>query len=162
MRDCRRHILVLLLCAVASIGLVTAVWAQLGSAGKIRGFRLPEFYQTDGGARGPLKTLITGAEAQPNASGSVAVTEMRIQTYEEQGATNIIARAPQCQVDLGNRLVWSTGRLEVATANGQFFTEGQEGFFCRMSNTVLILSNRVRTVIGRQLVEARTHENKTN
>ena len=148
---------------VAAVCVLSAAWAQFGNAGVARGFKVPEFYdQEPGQTNRPLKTLITGAEAQPNAAGSWAVKQMEIETYERSGDTNIIARAPECAVDPAKRVVWSTGRLEVKAANGQFLTEGNEGFFCRMSNTVLVLSNRVRTTINRQLVQPRTHENKTN
>ena len=146
--------------AVASLVLAVAALAQFGNSGVVRGFKFPEFYErAPGQTNRLLKTLIIGSEARP-AAGGYDVKDMRIETFEESGATNIIARAPQCNVDLGRRIVWSTGRLEVATANGQFWTEGNEGFFCRMSNTVVILSNQVRTVINRQLVQERTHENK--
>ena len=139
-----------------------AAWAQFGNSGVVRGFKFPEFFErAPGQTNRLLKTLITGSEARP-AAGVYDVKDMKIETFEETGKTNIIARAPQCNVDLSRRVVWSTGRLEVATANGQFWTEGNEGFFCRMSNTVVILSNRVRTVINRQLIQERTRENKTN
>ena len=140
-------------------GLLSAGWAQFGAAGKILGFKLPDFYEAPPGTPRPLKTLITGAEAQPDARGIIAVKVMRIETYEKNGATNIIARAPQCYVDSGSRVVWSAGRLEMATADGQFFTEGNEGFYCRMNNTMLILSNRVRTVIARQVIQGKATAN---
>ena len=148
--------------AVVGLFLAAAAWGQFGNSGVVRGFKFPEFYERPAGQTNRvLKTLITGSEARPSAGG-YDVKDMRIETFEETGMTNIIARAPQCNVDLSRRVVWSTGRLEVATANGQFWTEGNEGFYCRMSNTVVILSNQVRTVINRQLVQERTHENKTN
>ena len=141
---------------------LSLAWGQFGNTGIIRSFKFPEFYESASSQTNrALKTLITGDEAQPNAAGIIAVKEMRIQTYEESGSTNVIARAPQCHVDLSRRLVWSTGRLEITSANGQFLTEGNEGFFCEMTNAVLILSNRVRTVINRQLLVERTNE-KTN
>jgi hypothetical protein len=141
---------------VFGLAVASVAWAQFGAAGAVRGFKLPEFYdRAPGQTNRLLKTLITGSEARPNGP-IYDVKDMRIETFEETGQTNIIARAPQCNVDLGRRIVWSDGRLEVATANGQFWTEGNEGFFCRMSNSVVILSNRVRTVINRQLIQQRT------
>ena len=158
-----QRMLLMLLCGLALISVLSAAWAQFGNAGVARGFKVPEFYdQEPGQTNRSLKTLITGAEAQPNAAGLWAVKQMEIETYERSGDTNIIARAPQCAVDPAKRLVWSTGRLEVKAANGQFLTEGNEGFFCRMSNTVLIVSNRVRTTINRQLIQPKSNENKTN
>ena len=140
---------------------VLALRAQFSAGGKISGFRLPEFYESaPGQTNRALKTLITGAEAEPRAAGLWAVDQMAIQTREEDGRTNLIAKAPQCEVDLNRRIVWSTGRLEVTTADGRFFTEGNEGFFCRLTNVSLTISNRVRTIIRRDLV-AQPNETKS-
>ena len=86
---------------------------------------------------------------------------MRIETFAPTGATNVIAVAPVCEVDLRNRVAWSTGRLDVASANGQFSVHGDEGFYCEMATSSIIISNKVRTVIRRDLMEQNANEPQT-
>lgn len=138
-------------------GLAGAVWAaaQVVPVKRIRDFRMPEFYETTAAGENPrLKTLLTGAEAQPlDARGRlIAVTGMRVENYLPDGRTNLVARAPACVVDALDRTVCSTGWLEVTMAQGQLFIEGQ-GFFLQVTNLHFILSNRVRTVIRPELVQ---------
>src|SRR5687768_13374594 len=72
--------------------LALAAWGQFGNSGVVRGFKFPEFFErAPGQTNRLLKTLITGSEARPGAGG-YDVKDMRIETFEETGATNIIAR----------------------------------------------------------------------
>ena len=142
------------LSAVVVAGVVVTAFApflraQLSQGGTVKGFKLPEFYEPVPGKVPPnrLKTLVTGAEAKPLSKSLVAVQGMRIETYQVSGATNAIAKAPQCMINLDLRQVSSTGRLELLTGNGRLYMEGNEGFFCRLTNFNLVVSNRVRTVI---------------
>ena len=74
---------------------------------------------------------------------------MQLEHYELDGKTNLIARAPECLFDMETRIAWSTGRLEIVAMSGAMRVEGNHGFQVQMTNSVLIISNRVRTVIER-------------
>jgi len=130
--------------------------AQFGRGSRVKDFKFPDFFEPVPGQprTNRLRTLITGAEAEPHLSGIVYVKEMRIERYQEDGRTNLIATAPTCVVDANQRVVSSTGRLEVVTANGQLFLEGNRGFYCQLTNFNLIVSNQVRTVIRQDLLKS--------
>jgi hypothetical protein len=83
----------------------------------------------------------------------VALKEVGIETYEPDGRAKLNAMAPVCVLDANQRTATSTGHVQAATADGRFFMEG-EGFYFHMTNFHLIISNRVRTVIRRELVNA--------
>ena len=140
---------------VASLAAATgaAVWAQMGGVGGldvIRGFKNLEFYEGGGATQTHrLKSLISGAEARPLGS-NWWVSQMKIEAYDPDGRTNLIARAPECLFEPRLQIASSTGRLELAASDGRFFVEGQ-GFLCRRTNLYLIISNQVRTVIHHQL-----------
>lgn len=141
----------------AALCFAPALRAQIGRLGKVKDFKFPDFYEAQGTGRNQtnrLKSLLTGAEAQPQFSGLVFVKQMRLENYLLDGQTNLIATAPECTVDTGQRAVFSTGQLQLATANGQFFIEGNEGFHCRLTNFNLFISNRVRTVIRQELIQS--------
>lgn len=142
-------------CVAVLLLLASTLWAQLGAPGRIRDFKLPEFYDPVPGQTPArrLKTLVTGAEAQPDLSGFVAVKGMRIESYLLDGRTNLVARAPQCTIDTTRRVAYSAGRVELVGNEGQFFLEGGQGFHCRLTNFALIISNRVRTVVRQAAFE---------
>ena len=146
---CRRAVGPLLL--AGALALPLALPAQLSRLGRIRNFKIAEIYEP--GELGPgrtnrIKSQLTGQEAQPQLDGTVFVEGMRLESYETDGRTNLIAQAPECIVDGPRHLAYSTNRVEVATANGQFYLEGV-GFLSSLTNIDIIISNRVRTVIRR-------------
>lgn len=131
------------------LALAPLAWAQMARPGVVKGFKLPEFYEPVPGKipANRLKTLIMGAEAEPLSRDLVAVKGMRLETYQVDRHTNVIATAPQCWVDLERRHVWSAGRLELETGDGRLSMSGSNGFYCQMTNFSMVISNHVRTVI---------------
>jgi hypothetical protein len=93
-----------------------------------------------------LKYLLTGAEARPQGSGKMAITQMKLQTFRENGEREIIAEAPQCIYESAKHEASSAGRLQVQTGDGRFIVEG-EGFLWRKNESTLSISNRVHTII---------------
>jgi hypothetical protein len=49
-------------------------------------------------------------------------------------------------------VAWSTGRLEIVGMGGALTIHGNQGFQASLTNSILIISNRVRTVIERGLL----------
>jgi hypothetical protein len=150
MRASRNRLGTVALMASLAATLGAAVWAQVGGLDVIRGFKNLEFYEEGGTTRtNRLKSLISGAEARPLGS-NWWVSRMKIEAYDPDGRTNLVAWAPECLFDPRSQVASSTGRLELTASDGRFFVEGQ-GFLCRRTNFHLIISNRVRTVIHHQL-----------
>ena len=124
---------------------------------KIRGVKYPELYpRTELEAAGrshtnQLKGLLTGEEGELISTDSILVRTMQLEHYAVDGRTNVVARAPECLFNPHTRLAWSTGRLEITALEGRFFIESNEGFEGSLTNTSLILSNRVRTVLRQNL-----------
>jgi hypothetical protein len=126
------------------------LWAQIQQGFKGSGWKFPEYYETPRSATNrtyPLKGLISGAEGRHLSNSFYLVTGMRLEHYEWNGATNLLARAPECLFNLQTRVAWSTGRLEIVGLGGALVMEGRHGFQARMTNATLTVSNRVRTVI---------------
>jgi len=118
----------------------------------VRNFVLPEYYERSELGQGRtnlLKALVTGKQAVPQARELYLVEEMRMEHIQPDGRTNLVATAPECLVDVNRREVSSAKRVQAEGNGGQLFIEG-EGFFCRLTNLHLVISNNVRTVIRRE------------
>ena len=138
-----------------AFGLLTAfqLAAQLGRFGILRGFKFPDFYDTSATGKGQtnrLKGMLMGAVAQYITNDTWRLTQMRLEHFQFDGQTNLVAQAPQCLFDEETRVAWSTGRLEIVGLHGALFVEGNEGFEARMTNSTLTISNRVRTVLRQE------------
>jgi hypothetical protein len=124
-----------------------------------REFKIPEYYAPQElvpGSTNQLKSLLLAAEAYPNPDGrTYLVKQARIHTFRPDGQTNVMAAAPECNVDSDRRTASSPGRLEVTSGDGRFYLEG-EGFFCRMTNANLFLSNRVLMLIRKDVAKVET------
>lgn len=91
------------------------------------------------------KLLLHGDEAEPHG-GLVLIRGMTLQLFGETGELQMLVQAPQCTFDTVQHTVSSTGHLEVQSGDGQFLLTG-EGFSFQQTNKVLIISNRVQTVL---------------
>ena len=92
------------------------------------------------------KTLLEGAKAEPQSGGWFLLTGVKLTTYNTNGAPQMVAESPHCFFDSVRRIVSSPGPLQVKTADGSFFLEG-EGFSLRQTNMNLIISNQVHMII---------------
>ena len=132
----------------------TAVLAQNSRFGVIRNFKLPEYYkpgELQPGQTNQFKSILMAREVRPKADRTAEVTDMWIATFDPTGATNLIVIAPKCLVDLDRRVAWSPDRLEVRSGDGRLVIEGK-GFFCRLTNASVVISNQVRTFIHKDFV----------
>ncbi len=145
---------VLLVVGVMTL-LVAPVLGQLRSGFKGRGSKYPEYFElplTGGSQTNRLRGMFFGNEWQHLSNKVFRVTAMRIEHYEMSGGTNLVAVAPECLFDADARVAWSTGRLDIVGMNGGITIRGNRGFQARMTDSTLTISNRVRTVIQRELV----------
>jgi len=93
-----------------------------------------------------MKSRISGAEAHPQAGGLLVIKQLKLETFDVDGKTEMVVEAPDCVYDTQNFTASSPGKLQVRTGDGRFFVEG-EGFLWRQTNSFLTISNHVRSVI---------------
>lgn len=129
--------------------------AQIRGGFKGSGSKYPEYYPTAPGASGTqtnrLRGLFFGQDWQHLSNKVFRVNGMRIEHYELNGGTNLVAVAPECLFDAEARVAWSTGRLEISGQDGAVTIRGQRGFFARMADSTLNISNKVKTAIRRDV-----------
>jgi hypothetical protein len=138
-----------------ALALAAPLVAQVQQGFKGSGWKFPEYYETPlpGERRTyPLKGLISGEQGRHLSNNFYFVTGMLLEHYEWSGVTNVVARAPECLFDMQARVAWSTGRLVIVGNGGELTIAGNHGFRATMTNSTLIISNRVRTVIQRGLL----------
>ena len=125
-----------------------------GQLGTVKDFKYPEFYEQKSAAgKRALKLLVLGAQARPQLSGLLLLTEMRIESYSEEGKTNLIIRSPECLLNAKARVASSSGPLEMQSGDGNLSIQGQ-GFLCYLTNFSLFISNQVQTVVRREMVKS--------
>lgn len=93
-----------------------------------------------------IKSLLQGAEAEPQENGLVLIREFKLQTFTETGETQMVVLAPVCIFDAVHRTASSTGRVEICSVDGKLRHEGL-GFFWQQTNNFLIISNNVQTTL---------------
>jgi lipopolysaccharide export system protein LptA len=130
---------------VFALGLVMSAWlgrSQPAVGGQ--GFKFTEYH--DPPHETQLKSLLEGARAQRLPDGRVQVDDAKYRTYRETGEGEMTVEAPQCFYSSSQRSISSPGPLRVQTADGRFSIEG-EGFLWQQTNSTLLVSNRVHTII---------------
>lgn len=93
-----------------------------------------------------IKTSLEGSKAEPQSGGKVLLFEPNLKYFTTNGAVEVNARSSNCVFDTMSRTVSSTNILKVEMANGKFYTEGR-GFFLQKTNSSILLSNEVHTII---------------
>jgi hypothetical protein len=124
--------------AVAAFGLR----AQQG--GRARNFTTSEYYEAP--HQQQVKTILSGAEAFPQSGGRLIIKQLKLQTFALDGKPEIVVTAPECIYDTLGGTARSAGSLQLQTGDGKFRVEG-EGFLWRQTNSLLTISNQVRTVV---------------
>jgi len=97
-----------------------------------------------------FRALLTGKELRPLANGLFFVIGVRIESYQIDGATNLIARAADCIFNPETKVATSTNRLELESPNG--LTIDGIGFRCHLTDVNLIISNSVHTSIEQRML----------
>ena len=104
-----------------------------------------------------LKAILTGQNVKQITGSQVLVSDFGMRTFRN-GNTNeveLIAEAPECFIDQTRTAAWSPGKIRAYTANTNLYIEG-EGFFCQQSNAVLIISNKVQTIIRKEFLKSQS------
>ncbi len=122
-------------------------WAQPAVGGQ--GFKFAEYYAPPHETQ--MKSLLEGAQAQRQPDGRIQVAEARWRTFRENGAGEMTVEAPECVYNSHQRSISSAGPLRVQTADGKFSIAGQ-GFLFQQTNSMLLVSNRVHTIIHPELL----------
>lgn len=97
------------------------------------------------------KTMLEGAQAQVQPEGLYSLMDAKLKTFSTNGALEITGETPQCIFDSRNRTASSSRQLQLRTADGRFFLEG-EGFLWSQASSSLIISNRVHTIVHKDLL----------
>ena len=144
-------IAMLLLVLSMVFGLSFAVRAQLSKHFRGKNFRFIEYYDAVPGLKAQtnqVKNLLTGAEGQYLSNETVRITQSRLESYPQAGkGTNLVVVSPESFFEVNARIITSTSRLDLAASDGQIRLRGQTGYMFSMTNSSLIVSNRVRTFI---------------
>ena len=110
----------------------------------VKDFSVPQYF--DPPHETQMKSLLEGAEAEPGNNGLVTIRKAKVQTFNEAGVRQMTVRAPQCVFDSKTQTVSSAGRFEMETSDSKLTLEG-EGFSFQQTNSNLIISNQVRTLV---------------
>ncbi|MCL5097004.1 MAG: hypothetical protein M1608_05650 [Candidatus Omnitrophica bacterium] len=119
-----------------------AVPSQTSEAAIVKEFKIPDYYPNTQN----LKTLLIGAEAKFQINQPIPIKGLLIETYASDGKTNLIIQAADCIYNTENQTASSNGHLQMRTADGRFHLEG-DGFLWRQTESKLVVSNRVCTMI---------------
>ncbi|MBI3868217.1 MAG: hypothetical protein HY299_06755 [Verrucomicrobia bacterium] len=109
-------------------------------------FRVFDYYR---GSQKP-KALLRGGEAE-YLLNPIPMRRVTIETYTETGLTNLIAKCDTSFCNRSNRTAYSAGPLEFRLSEGRFRLSGW-GYFWSQTNTHLIVSNQVRSVLKGELL----------
>ena len=143
---------------VCGVTFVTATgWTQ--NFGEIKGLKLAEPYGPPHETQ--IKSLLEAAKARRLPDGQYLCADAVLQTFSETGQRELVVRTPQCLTDPVGHVANSAGPLKVQTADGKFTLEG-EGFLWQQTNSSLIVSNRVHTVIQPDLLDPAAAKAPTN
>jgi lipopolysaccharide transport protein LptA len=126
--------------------------------GEIKGLKLAEPYGPPHETQ--TKSLLEAARARRLPDGQYLCKEATLQTFAETGQRELVVNAPECISDAAGHSANSAGPLKVQTADGKFTLEG-EGFLWQQTNSLLLISNRVHTVIQPDLLQS-ADKSRTN
>jgi lipopolysaccharide transport protein LptA len=125
---------------------------------RIEDFKSPEFYPAPNQTQ--MKSIIQGAEAEPLSGNRYRLRQLTLKTFKVTGETEMAAESPACIFDSDKHIVTSTNHVKMQTGDDRFLIEG-EGFAWSQTNATFVLSNRVHTVIRRDLFAKAGRTNTT-
>ena len=102
-----------------------------------------------------MKSFLEGAEAEPQSDGLILIRDAKLQTFHEDGSHEMTVTTPQCIFDSKLQTVSSAGPLQVQSTDDKLLLKG-EGFFWQLTNSDLIISNRVSTTVRGPLTNSFT------
>lgn len=142
------------------LGLALFPWAGRAQPIQVKGgFKSTEYYDPPNETQ--MKSMLEGAGAEPLPEGRIQVTKAIYWRFLTNGEVQLSVQAPQCIYDKGQRAISSSGPLRMQIANGKFSIEG-EGFLYQVTNSALLVSNRVHTVLHPELLGPQSATTRTN
>jgi hypothetical protein len=133
---------VLILPMLMALGLY-AVRAQQATTGLANNFSSVEYFQAP--HQSQMKWRLSGTQAQPLTDGHrLAITQLRLETFDSNGVPGIIVKAPHCIYDTVRGVASSPGHLRLETPDGSSHVEG-DGFLWLQASQELYLSNNVQS-----------------
>ncbi len=89
--------------------------------------------------------------------------QAKLETFAKTGELETTTSAPECVFDTVNKVLSSAGSVQMQTADGKFFIQG-EGFLAREAskgNYTVVISNKVETTIRKDLIATRSSQSKS-
>jgi lipopolysaccharide export system protein LptA len=138
-----------------------AVWVILSAVfattlpaqtfGVTKGFKAAEPY-------GPpyekqIKSFLESGKALMVPGGAMLSDGVTLHTFTESNTLQLVVKAEHCFYNSTNHAVNSAGPLQMQTADGKFSIEG-EGFYWQPTNSSLVISNKVHTLIQADLLQS--------
>lgn len=95
-----------------------------------------------------VKMRLSGTESLPLPGGLLDVKNMKVETYDTNGAVQLQAQSPQCTLRYADGVADSAGHVEMHSGNGKIHIAA-DGFLLvlKQDAMALHLSNNVQTVI---------------
>ena len=135
--------------------------AQLSRLGTGKNFMIPEYWPSSNGVS-RLKTKFTGTEWRFVTNDIVALDNLRIEKYREDGKTlEWTVESPACHFNIASKEADGVTNVYFHTADERLFQTGR-GFSWQPTNSLLILSNDVYTWIDRQALTNAPTKTATN
>ena len=96
---------------------------QQASFGKGRNFKVsPEFYPAPNAQQ--MKSLLQGAEAEPQAGNKVLIRQAKLQTFKVTGEQELMVETPECVYDSVSRQISSGGAPQSPNRRWPLFARG--------------------------------------
>ncbi len=135
-------------------GIYSTAVAQVPQGTQLRQHPSMTFYRDATGGK-KLDFVITGSSVSNLNARNVLVNEFELKSFHngDPKQIQIIAQAPQCEVDVSNSVASDKGSLQVFTPTTNLFVQGV-GFLFTQSNHFLIISNQVETRVVKSLLRS--------
>src|SRR5579859_4654473 len=138
-------LLLLVLCFSASPRANCQNFGGRATIKPIKGFKIAEPYDSPNETQ--IKSRIEGGQALPEPGGRTILSQgVILRTFTRTNTPELIVKCQECVLNSATREVNSSGPIQMQTADGRFTIEGI-GFFFQQTNSSLIISNQVHTLI---------------
>jgi len=140
------------LAAVIFFIVVASDRAQQGTLDGVNSLHAPSGFTSDMYFEPPhdqqVKMRLSGASASPLPGGLLDVKSLKVEVFNTNGVSQLVALAPQCTYAPLDGVASSAGRLELQTGDGKFRVAGDGFLFLwRQGQSTLAISNHVQTAI---------------
>ncbi len=124
-------------------GIYSTAVAQVPQGTQLRQHPSMTFYRDATGGK-KLDFVITGSSVSNLNARNVLVNEFELKSFHngDPKQIQIIAQAPQCEVDVSNSVASDKGSLQVFTPTTKLFVQGV-GLLLTQTNQILIISKQV-------------------